>query len=41
MEKTDILNIQNFKKWILPILMFIFCEFFLREKLYLLLLNSN
>ena len=33
MEKTDILNTQNFKKWILPVLMFIFCEFIFRRKI--------
>ena len=33
MEKTDILNIKNFKKWILPILMFIFCEFIFKRKI--------
>ena len=33
MEKTNILNTQNFKKWILPILMFVFCEFIFRRKI--------
>ncbi len=33
MEKTDILNIKNFKKWILPILMFVFCEFIFKRKI--------
>lgn len=33
MEKTDILNTQNFKKWILPALMFLFCEFFFRQRI--------
>ena len=33
MGKTDILNIQNFKKWILPILMFVFCEFIFKRKI--------
>ena len=33
MEKTDILNVKNFKKWILPILMFIFCEFIFKRKI--------
>lgn len=33
MEKTNILNKQNFKKWILPILMFVFCEFIFKRKI--------
>ena len=33
MEKTNILNTQNFKKWTLPILMFVFCEFIFKRKI--------
>lgn len=33
MEKTTILNNKNFKKWILPILMFVFCEFIFKIKI--------
>ena len=33
MGKTDLLNIKNFKKWILPILMFVFCEFIFKRKI--------
>ena len=33
MEKTNILNTQNFKKWILPVLMFVFCEFIFKRKI--------
>ena len=33
MLDTNLLNIKNFKKWILPILMFAFCEFIFRRKI--------
>lgn len=33
MEKTDLLNIKNFKKWIFPALMFLFFEFIFRQKI--------
>lgn len=33
MLDTNLLNIKNFKKWILPILMFIFCEFIFKRKI--------
>ena len=26
-------NVKNFKKWILPILMFVFCEFIFKRKI--------
>ena len=33
MLDTNLLNIKNFKKWILPILMFVFCEFIFKRKI--------
>lgn len=33
MLDTNLLNIKNFKKWILPVLMFVFCEFIFKRKI--------
>ena len=33
MLNANILNVKNFKKWILPILMFVFCEFIFKRKI--------
>ena len=33
MLNANLLNVKNFKKWILPILMFIFCEFIFKRKI--------
>ena len=33
MINANLLNVKNFKKWILPILMFIFCEFIFKRKI--------
>ena len=41
MGKTDLLNIKNFKKWILPILMFVFCEFIYRQRITKYIFSKN
>lgn len=33
MLNANLLNVKNFKKWILPILMFVFCEFIFKRKI--------
>ena len=33
MLNDNLLNVKNFKKWILPILMFVFCEFIFKRKI--------
>ena len=33
MLNANLLNTKNFKKWILPILMFVFCEFIFKIKI--------
>lgn len=33
MLNANLLNVKNFKKWILPVLMFVFCEFIFKRKI--------
>lgn len=30
---TKIINFENFKKWVIPVLMFLFCEFVFKRNI--------